>query len=229
MDTQLKHGEFTETVVLLTNMRPTNSQLSLLDIQSDTSNKSSINTDDIKFIPDFLDKTTADMLFSKLKEFDGWRQDSIKIYGKTHPLPRLNCWFATSQEPYKWSGIEMKPIPFTDELKPILERITNETNTNFNTALGNLYRNGKDSVSWHSDDEPDLGRNPVIASLSLGETRRFLLRQKKDHSITKSFDLTHGSLLYMSGNVQNIWEHSIPKTTKDIGIRINLTFRAIYK
>lgn len=210
-------------------MAESNKQLSLLDNSETFANKDANKDRDIRFIPNFLSQLMADELLIKLKEFDGWRQDYIKIYGKTHPLPRLNCWFATSNEPYRWSGIDMKPIQFPNELKPILELIANETGIRFNTALGNFYRNGKDSVSWHSDNESDLGPNPVIASLSLGETRKFLMRQKTDHSIIKSFDLNHGSLLCMSGNVQNIWEHSIPKTTKGIGARINLTFRLINK
>lgn len=207
-------------------MKEENRQLSLLDSNT---NKPFSKSEDICFVPEFLTQLQSDDLFNKLKNFDGWRQDYIKIYGKTHPLPRLNCWFAESNNPYRWSGIDMYPIKFTDELRIILEKLRNETGVVFNTALGNFYRNGKDSVSWHSDDEPDLGPNPVIASLSLGETRKFILRQKKDHSITKSFDLNHGSLLYMSGKVQSVWEHSLPKTTKEIGIRINLTFRAINK
>jgi alkylated DNA repair dioxygenase AlkB len=123
----------------------------------------------------------------------------------------------------------MRPEPFPDALLGVLRRLEDESAVRFNTALGNLYRSGKDTVSWHADDEPDLGPEPVIASLSLGATRRFLLRRRDDHSVSTSFELTHGSLLWMSGATQALWEHSVPRTTQTVGARINLTFRAIRK
>jgi alkylated DNA repair dioxygenase AlkB len=168
-------------------------------------------------------------LFARLQSMPGWQQDTIRIYGKTHPLPRLHRWFASSSEPYRWSGIQMRPEPFPDALLGVLRRLEDESAVRFNTALGNLYRSGKDTVSWHADDEPDLGPEPVIASLSLGATRRFLLRRRDDHSVSTSFELTHGSLLWMSGATQTFWEHSVPRTTQTVGARINLTFRAIRK
>jgi len=182
---------------------------------------------DIRFIPSFLTITDAERLFDALHSLDGWHQDHIRLYGKRHPLPRLHRWFAESRQPYHWSGIEMQPEPFPEALRPVLERIKRESRVEFNTALGNLYRGGQDSVSWHADDEPELGENPVIASLSLGATRRFLLRRKDDHAQSLSFDLTHGSLLWMSGATQAVWEHSIPKTKRIVGARINVTFRAM--
>ncbi len=121
----------------------------------------------------------------------------------------------------------MHPEPFPNVLGDVLQRLEAESGVKFNTALGNLYRNGHDGVSWHADNERELGPDPVIASLSLGAARRFLLRKKEDHSVTTSFELTHGSVLWMSGSTQTHWEHSIPKTARTVGARINLTFRAI--
>jgi alkylated DNA repair dioxygenase AlkB len=123
----------------------------------------------------------------------------------------------------------MEPEPFPICLRDLLNRLSQENNTRFNTALGNLYRNGKDSVGWHSDDEPDLGVNPTIASLSLGATRRFLIRNKNDRKLSGEFNLSHGSLLVMSGAMQVEWEHCIPKAATCDEARINLTFRAINK
>jgi alkylated DNA repair dioxygenase AlkB len=182
---------------------------------------------DVHLIPEYLAVPDADRLLSLLEALPGWRQDYIRVYGKTHPLPRLHRWFADSGQPYRWSGIDMHPDAFPEPLQVTLRRLEVDSGVRFNTALGNLYGSGSDSVSWHSDDEPDLGPEPVIASLSLGATRRFLLRQKADHAATLSFELTHGSLLWMSGATQRIWEHCVPKTRRSVGRRINLTFRAI--
>lgn len=185
------------------------------------------HNESVEFTPQFLCAAEADDLFSSLMQMPGWRQDHIHIFGKTHPLPRLHRWFASYNEPYRWSGIQMRTEPFPDVLKSVLQRITHEIGVQFNTALGNLYRDGRDSVSWHADDEPELGPAPVIASLSLGATRRFLMRRKSDHVVARSYELAHGSLLLMRGDTQLFWEHSVPKTTQKVGPRINLTFRVI--
>jgi alkylated DNA repair dioxygenase AlkB len=184
---------------------------------------------DVWFVPEYLPEPEATRLFDDLLKQPGWQQDHIRIYGKTRKLPRLHRWFAESNQPYRWSGIDMHPEPFPPTLHGLLQRIRSERGVPFNTALGNLYRDGRDSVSWHADDEPDLGPDPVIASLSLGATRRFLLRRKLNHSESLSFDLSHGSLLWMSGRTQALWEHCLPKTQRPVGTRINLTFRAILR
>jgi alkylated DNA repair dioxygenase AlkB len=182
---------------------------------------------DVQFTKFFIASEEADHLFDVLKDLEGWRQDRIRIFGQVRPLPRLHRWFADSSQPHHWSGIVMHPEPFPEVLQVILDLLWKKGGVRFNSALGNFYRSGRDSVAWHSDDEAALGPEPVIASLSLGATRRFLLRKKNDHKLVKSFELTHGSLLWMSGSTQALWEHSIPKTTRTIGPRINLTFRAI--
>lgn len=183
--------------------------------------------ENVVFTPQFLCVAKADALFTSLASMPGWRQDHIHIFGKTHPLPRLHRWFASSNKPYRWSGIQMRTEPFPAVLGNVLQRISHESSTQFNTALGNLYRDGRDSVSWHADDEPELGSAPVIASLSLGATRRFLMRRKADHAVARSYELTHGSLLLMRGDTQLFWEHCVPKTAQKVGPRINLTFRVI--
>lgn len=181
----------------------------------------------VKYMPNYLSPGESDALFSALLNLPGWRQDCVNIFGKVHPLPRLHRWFTESDESYRWSGIQMKPEPFPIYLRELLVRVSKEANARFNTALGNLYRNEKDSVAWHSDDEPDLGPNPTIASFSLGAARRFLMRKKNDHKQTRAFNLTHGSLLVMSGSTQVEWEHCIPKAATSADARINLTFREI--
>jgi alkylated DNA repair dioxygenase AlkB len=183
---------------------------------------------EVQFVQRFLAARDADFLFDYLSNLNGWKQDVIRIFGQARPLPRLHRWFADSGQPYRWSGIEMIPEPFPDVLDRILDSLWKERGVRFNTALGNLYRDGMDSVAWHSDDEPELGPRPVIASLSLGATRRFLLRKKDDHKVVRSYDLGHGSLLWMAGSTQAHWEHAIPKTKQNVGARINLTFRSIY-
>ena len=182
----------------------------------------------IRLVPGYLSILEADALFEKLRDLPGWRQDQIRVYGKTHPLPRLHRWFADSNEPYRWSGIVMEPEPFPEFLAGLRQRIDSDSGVHFNTALGNFYRDGRDGVSWHADDEPELGPKPVIASLSLGATRRFLLRKKADRAQCLAFSLTHGSLLWMLGDTQQVWQHSIPKASRTVGPRINLTFRAIH-
>lgn len=177
-------------------------------------------------------KSFMDALSNKVK----WQQDKIKMYGKEHNIPRLTSWYSLGGLSYSYSGINMLPnkIDFK-ELSLLHNAITLELYNmglihdlnHFNSVLLNYYRDGQDSVSWHADDEDELGQNPVIASLTFGATRKFKFRHKKDHSIKSEVDLTSGSLVIMAGETQHYWEHSVPKTSKVIGPRINLTFRNI--
>jgi len=176
---------------------------------------------------DFLSLKEAEHLYQALLDLPGWKLDQIRIFGRIHDVPRLHRWFATSTQAYRWSGITMIPEPFPSALELIRGRISALAQTDFNSALGNLYRDGHDSVSWHADDEAELGTRPVIASLSLGATRRFLLRRKDDHNQKAAFDLSAGSLLIMAGDTQRYWEHCVPKTGHKVGPRINVTFRDI--
>jgi alkylated DNA repair dioxygenase AlkB len=181
---------------------------------------------DIVFYEHFFTNRQSDELFKKLKENIRWQQDKIKLYGKIIDLPRLTAWYG--EKAYGYSGITMPVHPFTDELQLIKSAIEKATDTKFTGVLLNYYRNGNDSVSWHSDDEKELGKNPIIASVSFGATRTFQLRHKTRKDLKKqAISLSNGSLLLMKGSTQHFWEHQVPKTSKPIGPRINLTFRDI--
>lgn len=175
----------------------------------------------------FCDASEARALYAALADLPGWRQDSIVLFGKRYPLPRLHRWFANSGQSYQWSGLRMVAEQFPEVLDSVRERLTAVANAGFNTALGNLYRGGSDSVGWHSDDEPELGPEPCIASLSLGAERQFFLRRKDNHRERLALTLPHGSLLVMSGGVQRYWQHCIPKARRAVAPRINLTFRYV--
>lgn len=156
-----------------------------------------------------------------------WQQDSIKIFGKVHPQPRLTALFADNSKPYSYSNITMYPHPFTEELEELKNRIEETTGEEFTTCLANLYRTGKDSMGWHADDEKELGPNPAIASLSLGAERIFHLRHRKDTNQRYKVRLPAGSLLLMAGPTQHFWLHQVPKTSRPVEPRINLTFRKL--
>ncbi|MGK2957867.1 MAG: alpha-ketoglutarate-dependent dioxygenase AlkB family protein [Acidimicrobiales bacterium] len=183
---------------------------------------------EVELLPEFLSVSFSDRLFAELGETVAWKQESIVMYGKPMPVPRLSAWYGEMENVYTYSGISMAPLAWTPLLREIKSAIEEESNLGFNCVLINLYRNGRDSVSWHSDDEPELGENPVIASLSLGQTRKFQLRNKLRHDLKEEIELTHGSLLVMSGSTQECWQHQVPKTSRGIGPRINLTFRNTY-
>ena len=176
----------------------------------------------------FFDKKTSDRFFSELLNNINWQQDEIKIFGKEVNLPRLTAWYGDPGKSYTYSGITMNPDPWSLNLLAIKERIEETVRVNFNSVLANLYRNGQDYVSWHSDDEKELGKNPTIASVSFGATRRFLLRHRSNKDLeTVDLSLGHGSLLIMKGSTQHYWKHQVPKTAKVKTERINLTFRVI--
>ena len=176
----------------------------------------------------FFNRAESDQIFQALLNKIKWRQDKMKLYGKEFELPRLTAWYGDDGKSYTFSGIPMSPDAWTPTLLSIKSRIEEVTQAKFNSVLLNLYRSGKDGVSWHSDDEPELGKNPIIASVSFGETRRFQLRHKLDKSLDKvEITLTHGSLLIMKGSTQHFWQHQIPKSAKSLRERINLTFRII--
>ena len=151
------------------------------------------------------------------------------MYGKENPVPRLEAWYGDPGKSYAYSGIQMDPIPWTDELKEIKRTIELESGIKFNSVLINFYRDGKDRVAWHSDDEKELGQNPAIGSVSFGAERIFKLRHKKykSNNLKQSIMLGNGSFLLMEGATQHHWMHEIPRTAKIIGPRINLTFRVI--
>lgn len=186
----------------------------------------------LEFHTRVLPEAQADALFLTLQAHLAWRQDEIRIQGRTLPVPRLQAWYGDPGTRYGYSGIQLDPLPWTPELDLIRARLqelcqASFNQASFNSVLCNLYRHGQDSVSWHADDEPELGINPLIASFSLGATRRFQLKPKRGRGQTLSLDLPHNSLLVMSGALQHHWIHQVPKTRQDVGPRINLTFRRV--
>ena len=176
-----------------------------------------------------FDAEIAGNLLRELTEEIPWVQNKIRFYGKESLVPRLESWHGDEGMSYTYSGIKMDAKPWTKNLLMIKESIEPIAKTTFNSVLINYYRDGKDRVAWHSDDEKELGKNPVIASVSLGAERKFKLRHKKykENQLQHEIFLQNGSLLLMSGSTQHHWLHEIPRTAKPIGPRINLTFRVI--
>lgn len=178
------------------------------------------------YLPNFFTKSESDNYFQVLKENILWKQESMNMYGKQVMFPRLTAWYGDNDKPYSFSGITLRPHSWTKELLEIKNKIEPIANTQFNSVLLNQYRNGNDSISWHTDAEKELGLNPIIGSVNFGATRKFQLR----HIETKEkieIELTHGSLLIMQGELQHFWQHQVPKTAKKVNERINLTFRVI--
>jgi alkylated DNA repair dioxygenase AlkB len=182
---------------------------------------------DVILYPSFFAAAQADTLFQELQDGTPWRQEQIKLYGKPIRLPRLTAWHGDEGKSYSYSGITVQPAPWTATLLTIKSAIEPVAGVTFNSVLLNLYRGQRDSVSWHSDDEPELGINPVIGSVSLGSTRVFQFRHKKRKGLRMSLELCHGSFLLMKGPTQHHWLHQVPKVSATRGPRINLTFRVI--
>lgn len=184
---------------------------------------------DITYYPHFLSSEKATQLMNIFRNSINWQQDTITVFGKTYPQPRLTALYGNNMKPYSYSNITMYPKPFTKELEDVKTAIEMLISpTVFTSCLLNLYRDGKDSNGWHSDDEVSLGTNPLIASVSLGEERFFHFKHKKDNTLKHKMLLQHGSLLIMKGNTQHHWLHQVPKTSRQVGERINLTFRVIH-
>lgn len=182
---------------------------------------------DVLYYPSFFDTATSDTIYHDLNNTIQWKQDDIKVFGKIHPQPRLTALYGNNDKSYTYSNITMHPHPFTSDLLHIKEKIELISKVNFTTCLLNLYRDGRDSNGWHSDNEKELGKQPVIASVSLGQERWFHFKHKTNKNLKQKIILQHGSLLIMKGTTQEYWLHQIPKTKKVIRPRINLTFRII--
>jgi len=182
---------------------------------------------DVSLYPAFVSASLADRLLVELRDTTVWRQESFKLYGKTINFPRLTAWYGDEGSSYIYSGIKNVPLPWTPAILEVKRAVEPPSGVVFNSVLLNRYRTGKDSVSWHADDEPEFGEHPVIASISFGGTRCFQLKHKKREDLKASVELTHGSLLIMRGGTQANWQHQIPKTAKRVDERLNLTFRAI--
>ncbi len=181
---------------------------------------------EIRYIEHFMAKDEADVLLDRLRGELDWREESIVIAGRAIKVPRLVCWYGEPGARYRYSGVDHEPLPWTESLRALRRRVEELCGGCFNSVLGNLYRDGGDSLGWHSDKEKELGPEPLIASLSFGAERRFELRHGKSREIL-NLPLGHGSLLLMGGVLQHHWRHRIPRMPGVREPRINLTFRAI--
>ncbi|MFC3417483.1 alpha-ketoglutarate-dependent dioxygenase AlkB family protein [Algoriphagus hitonicola] len=182
---------------------------------------------EVGFYDGFLAQEVADLFFKLLEDQVPWKQEPIWMFGKKVMQPRLTALFGDPGVTYSYSGIEMKALDWIEPLAEIRQRLKAHTSVDFTHVLLNYYRDGKDSMGWHRDNESSLGKNPCIASVSLGATRNFQIRHYESKSNKIDIPLNHGSLLIMAGESQHFWEHQIPKTKKELGPRINLTFRKL--
>ncbi len=181
---------------------------------------------EIEYHPSLFNSDKTKSLFELLKNEIPWQQDEIVVYGKKFLQPRLTSLYGNEGKPYGYSNIIMQPNRWNPLLMFIKNEVETVCNENFTTVLLNYYRDGRDSNGWHADNEKELGRNPIIASVSFGAERIFQLK----HNITnqrQNIHLEDGSLLVMKGATQHFWKHQIPKSSKEIGARINLTFRIV--
>jgi alkylated DNA repair dioxygenase AlkB len=178
------------------------------------------------YIPNFFDLQKANYYLKQLTDTIEWKQESMNMYGKQIDFPRLTAWYGDSDKPYSFSGITLSPHSWSKELIEIKNLIEPKSKVSFNSVLLNRYRDGNDSISWHTDAEKELGKNPVIASVNFGAERKFQLKHiETDERI--EIVLKHGSLLIMQGELQHFWKHQVPKTKAKVNERINLTFRVI--
>ena len=180
-------------------------------------------TSRLHYVESFISSARAHRLFDHCMQACAWEQSKVQMFGKRIPIPRLNAWYGDSG--YTYSGTSFAANDWTSELLTLKQEIETASQLTLNSALVNLYRDGSDNMGWHSDDEKSLGPQPQIASLSLGASRRFVLRDKNTKKEKREVLLHNGSLLLMLGDVQLTWQHSLPKSAKVRNPRINLTFR----
>lgn len=174
----------------------------------------------------FLSAGQADDALEELSREVDWVRDEVTVFGKRHPIPRLHQWYGDHAADYRWSGLTMRPRPWTPTLARLKAKVEGACEARFNSVLCNLYRDGNDTMGFHADDEPELGPEPVIASLSLGATRDFVLKPRAGGE-RRVLALAAGSLLIMRGSTQQHWVHGLPRRARVKAPRINLTFRWI--
>jgi len=176
--------------------------------------------------PDFL--KDPDILFDDLKQNAAWRQDRIRLFGREHRVPRLSAWYGDADAVYRYSGLRLEPMPWLAALADLRRRLQTHLARPFNSVLLNYYRHGGDGMGRHADDEPELGPRPLIAMISLGAVRRFVLTpRQKGMAESWRRDLANGSLLVMAGDCQRHWRHELPKTRRVVAGRISLTYRQV--
>jgi alkylated DNA repair dioxygenase AlkB len=174
----------------------------------------------------FYKSAAADDLLTVLTAELAWQEEKIFVYGKWHQVPRLICWYGDADANYRYSGVLHQPQPWLKSLAALRERLQAYCCSPFNSMLGNLYRDGHDAMGYHADNEKGLGKNPIIASLSFGDSRLFKLRHRTRRDSLELI-LGHGDLLVMAGPLQHHWQHALPRTKQLKNPRINLTFRHI--
>jgi alkylated DNA repair dioxygenase AlkB len=182
---------------------------------------------DVVYFRNFLTAAEADHYFSELRSGIEWTQEEIQMYGKRHAVPRLTAWYGDPGATYMYSGIRNEPHRWTVPLLELQGMLEDATGVSYNSVLLNRYRDGQDGLSWHADDEPELGDSPVIASISLGAARDFALRRSGETRQLIKVPLEHGSLLIMKGTSQRDYQHAVPKDHRASEERINLTFRVV--
>ncbi|NIJ80432.1 alkylated DNA repair dioxygenase AlkB [Xanthomonas arboricola] len=175
----------------------------------------------------WLQAAAADALLQTLLTQVQWEVHRIRMFGRVVDSPRLSSWIGDPEASYRYSGTQFSPQPWLDALQPLRARLQEDTGRPFNSVLVNRYRSGNDAMGWHSDDEPELGAQPLIASVSLGATRRFAFKHRDDAALKQTLELGHGDLLLMGGDTQRCYKHALPRTARPVGERINLTFRQI--
>jgi alkylated DNA repair dioxygenase AlkB len=205
-----------QDVILVPNYLPKGRADALL--RALTANKNKLDWETLKHQGDLVPDSD---FFTHVK----WAQRKVFVYGKWHLTPRLTAWQAAPGIHYRYSGQTHEAAPMSPEVGHLAEKLRSDFQTPFNSVLLNWYRSGQDAMGWHADDEPELGKQPTIASISLGATRKFTLKHKTNPELKSSFELTHGSLLIMKGSLQHEWIHALPRTYKVKSGRINLTFR----
>lgn len=185
---------------------------------------------DLLLDPQFLRPAAAAKLLAELTATIPWQQQPIKLFGKEIMQPRLTAWHGDASATYRYSGLTLPPRPWTPALLQLRRQVEAAAGAQFNSVLLNLYRTGQDSMGWHADDEPELGPEPSIASVSLGAVRNFRLKPRDQVHTSHapvSLPLASGSLLLMRGPTQQYWLHALPKTARTQEPRLNLTFRYI--
>ncbi len=182
---------------------------------------------DCQLITAFISPSVTSDYFNRLQRDIAWQQPVIQMFGKKIRSPRLHAWYGDREAVYTWSGVHYDPQPWTCLLSDIRDQIEDRLDVQFNSVLLNYYRDNNDSIGLHSDDEAELGHRPVIASLSLGATRRFRFKSRTGHAGSVSMPLESGALLIMQGATQQFWLHGIGKSKKPATGRINLTFRRV--
>jgi alkylated DNA repair dioxygenase AlkB len=183
----------------------------------------------VRWVPRFLTPVEADEAFRRIGETTPWKQEHLTLFGRSIAQPRLTAWMGDPEAVYTYSGLTLIPIDWTPPVRMLRTKVEEATGERFNGVLLNLYRDGNDSMGLHADDEPELG--PVVASVSLGAARRFVLKPRGKHrrEVSRSLPLAHGSLLVMDAATQSHWVHGIPKQPGIREARINLTFRSIVR